>query len=80
MKRPRIKERPLGRERALGQCWKTEGLVEIDPRLKSRLYLGTLIHELLHFYAPDWSESKVDRISREITRELWRRRFRRVEK
>lgn len=80
MKRPRIQERLLGRERAVGLCWQGEGLIEVDPRLKAKPALDTLIHEMLHHYAPDWSESKVTRTATQMADILWRSRFRRVEK
>lgn len=80
MKPPRVKDRLLGREKALGLCWQGEGLIEIDPRLKARTALDTLIHEMLHHYAPDWSESKVSKVASSMTSILWNRRFRRIEK
>jgi len=40
----------------------------------------TLIHEALHHIRPDWSENYVARTSREITRIIWRDRWRRLEK
>jgi hypothetical protein len=80
MKRPRIQERLLGRERAVGLCWQGEGLIEVDPRLKAKPALDTLIHEMLHHYAPDWSESKVTRTASQMADILWRSRFRRIEK
>jgi len=80
MKKPRIRERLLGRERAFGLCWQGEGLIEVDPRLKAKAALDTLIHEMLHHYAPDWSESRVTRTASQMADVLWRSRFRRVEK
>ena len=61
-------------------CWQGEGLIEVDPRLKAKPALDTLIHEMLHHYAPDWSESKVTRTASQMADVLWRSRFRRVEK
>ena len=80
LKKPRIKERLLGREKALGLCWQGMGLIEIDPRLKSRAALDTLIHEMLHHYAPQWSENKVSKTASGMASVLWQHRFRRVEK
>lgn len=80
MKKPRIRERLLGRERAFGLCWQGEGLIEVDPRLKAKPALDTLIHEMLHHYAPEWSESRVTRTASQMADVLWRSRFRRVEK
>ena len=78
--KPKIQERKLGRERALGQCWQGEGLIEIDPRLKAKPALDTLIHEMLHHYAPDWGETKVRTTATQMADILWRQRFRRIER
>jgi hypothetical protein len=80
MKPPRVKERKLGREKALGLCWQGVGLIEVDPRLKARAAMDTLLHEMLHHYAPDWSETRVSKTASAMTTVLWMRRFRRVEK
>lgn len=80
MKPPRVKERKLGRELAYGLCWQGEGLIEIDPRLKAKTALDTLIHEMLHHYAPAWGERKVSQVATQMTRILWKHRFRRIEK
>ena len=80
MKAPRVKERLLGREKALGLCWQGIGLIEIDPRLKSKSALDTMIHEMLHHYAPEWSETKVGKVATAMTKILWKHRFRRIEK
>ena len=80
IKPPRIKERLLGRERALGQCWQGDGLIEIDPRLKAKAALDTYIHEMLHHYAHDWSETRVSRTASAMAKILWKHRFRRIEK
>lgn len=79
-KPPRIKERLLGREKALGLCWQGEGLIEFDPRMKGRQTLDTLLHEMLHHYAPEWSEHKVSKTASQMTDALWKQRFRRIER
>ena len=78
-RRPRIRERKLGRHRADGLYW-AGGLIEIDPRQLSRDRLDTLLHEMLHHYCPHWSEEKVTETARQMTSVLWRQRYRRVER
>ena len=78
VKKVKIIERKLGRERALGQAW--DDLVEIDPRQDSKEYLDTAIHELLHVAQPDLSETSVIRVSRLISSALWKLGFRRIHK
>jgi hypothetical protein len=48
--------------------------------MKGKQTLDTLIHELLHHYAPDWSENKVSRMASQMTEALWKQRFRRIER
>lgn len=79
-KKPLIKivERKLGHERAFGQAWRGEGLIEIDPRQSSRNYLDTLIHEGMHIVFPDMSEYKVRRSANQLSSLVWRQNFRRI--
>ncbi len=79
-RKPKVEERKLGREQAVGLCWQGMGLIEIDPRLKAKPALDTLIHEMLHHYAPDWSESRVNKTATQMANILWEWRYRRVEK
>lgn len=73
-----IKERKLGRERAVGQAYKENGLIEIDPRQNSFDYLDTVIHETLHVLFPELSESKVISNSKKLAKVLWKLHYRRV--
>lgn len=79
MKGIKVKYRKLGRERAMGQAY-ADGLIEIDPRQGQKSTLNTLIHELLHLLEPEWSETKVVRVSGTLTKFIWLGRFRRLEK
>lgn len=73
-----LTERKLGRERAAGQAFPEDGLIEIDPRLKPRQWLSTLVHEAVHMAFPDAEERSVARAERVITRILWRAGIRRI--
>lgn len=79
-KRKKIKlvDKKLGRERALGQAYSGERLVEIDPRLRSKVRLSVAIHEFLHIVFPDMSESKIDRAAPKIAKALWADGYRRI--
>ncbi len=81
VKRPpiKIKEKKLGRERAWGLCY-SDGLIEIDPRMKSKKYLVILIHELLHHLEPGWSENKVDKTSIFLGNIIWEKNYRRIQR
>ena len=78
--RVKIVEKKLGREKAWGQFWQGVNLVEIDPRQKSRRYLNTLIHELLHYMYPNDSESKVKKNADILSKYIWVKNFRRISK
>lgn len=73
-----LTERKLGRERAAGQAFPEDGLIEIDPRLEPRQWLSTLVHEAVHIAFPDADERSVVRAERIVTRILWRAGIRRI--
>jgi hypothetical protein len=65
----RLQFRPLMARRGrayrkgiLGQCFKRERLIELDPRQPH--LARTYLHELLHLAHPKWSEARVRREER----------------
>jgi hypothetical protein len=68
---PVVVERKLGRHRADGLCW-PDGTIEIDPRLKPRRRLETLIHEMMHHRHPHWTEEHVTKEAEEMAKFLWK--------
>lgn len=81
-KRKKIKvvDKKLGRERALGQAYAVEKVIELDPRLRPKVRLSVAIHESLHVMFPNMSETAIDRASPKIADTLWRDGFRRIQK
>lgn len=73
-----ITDKKLGRERASGQAWQGENLIEIDPRQSHKEYMDTLIHESLHIFFSDWSEQKVKKTAKKLTSVLWNENYRKV--
>ena len=73
----RVVQRKLGREYADGMCW-SDGIIEIDPRLKGRRKLDTLIHEFLHAINPDWTENRVKTMAAEIATALHKMGWREI--
>lgn len=71
----KIIHRKLGREKAYGLAH-SEGLIEIDSRLKGFRYMMYLIHEFMHIRHPDWSEKKVRSESHKMAKLLWKSGFR----
>jgi len=55
-------------------------LIEIDPRLTGKRSLEVYIHEMLHHYAPEWSENKVSKTALAMSQILFKARFRRIER
>lgn len=78
MKLPKVVIRKLGKEKALGQAFIKENLIEIDPRQKPKTLLDTEIHEFLHIRFPDWSESKVKNEARILRNYLWKLKYRKI--
>lgn len=74
-----LRKRKLWRENAQGLAHQGEGLIEIDPRLKSRDSLNTTLHECLHLCFPNLSERNVRAVAHRITTVLWRDNWRRIE-
>jgi hypothetical protein len=76
----KVVEKKLGQMRALGYVDETnpKSKVFIDPRQRPKTYMGTLIHEKLHLLFPEWSETKVLRIEKEIRDFLWENGYRKV--
>ena len=70
--------RKLGRHGALGLADMDNHIIEIDPRQKSKSYLKTLIHEKLHLLFPDFSETKIKYLEKQLGDFLWENNYRKV--
>jgi hypothetical protein len=70
--------RKLGREQAHGLA-NSDGVIEIDERLKGKKHLEILIHEVLHCIYPRSSEATIVKNSVMLTRLLWKEGYRRVD-
>jgi len=68
--------RKLGKEKADGQAWHSDRLIEIDPRLTPENELETIIHEVAHIVFPDMTEDDVIRLSVATKNVLWKDGFR----
>ena len=75
----KVVHRKLGKEQAWGQADIEKNTIEIDERLTGYRYFLICIHEQQHLLHPDWSETKVRRISSKIARFLWDLGFRWVD-
>lgn len=76
--RIKIIYRKLGREKLYGLS-STDGIVEIDSRLKSKKHLEILIHEVLHILNPNDSEEEIVKKSITLTKLLWKQGYRRID-
>lgn len=69
----KIIHRKLGRERVWGFAH-SDGVIELDERLRGYKYLLYLIHEFMHLRHPEWSERRVRSESTKMARVIWRMR------
>lgn len=76
--RIKIIYRKLGKEQAYGIA-SSDGIIEIDSRLKSKKHLEVLIHELLHILQPKDSEEMIIKKSVTLTKILWQEGYRRID-
>ena len=70
--------RKLGREQAYGVS-SSDGVIEIDSRIRSKKHLEVLIHEVLHILQPEDSEEDIIKKSVTLTKILWKEGYRRVD-
>ena len=70
--------RKLGKEQAYGIS-SSDGIIEIDERLKGRKMMEVLIHELMHLTNPKDSEQTIIRKSVIITKVLWNEGYRQID-
>ena len=68
--------RKLGREKAYGIAHIGNNKIEIDPAVSKRKFIEILLHELLHIHNPEFSETKVLKQSKAMTKVLWENNIR----
>ena len=76
--RIKIIYRKLGKEQAYGIS-SSDGVIEIDERLKGKKMMEILIHEILHLLNPKDDEKTIIRKSVTLTKILWKEGYRRVD-
>ncbi|WP_341837941.1 hypothetical protein WJU16_08755 [Chitinophaga pollutisoli] len=69
----------LGREKAFGLSDYGANTIVIDSRLKGRKHLEEALHESLHVYFPEKSETFITNTARKLANILWRMNYRRVD-
>jgi len=70
--------RKLGKEQAYGIA-SSDGVIELDSRLKSKKHLEVLIHEVLHILQPEDSEEEIIEKSITLTKILWKENYIRID-
>jgi len=76
--RIKIIYRKLGKEQAYGIS-SSDGVIEIDERLKGRKMMEVLIHELMHLVNPKDDEKTIIRKSVTLTKVLWKEGYRKID-
>lgn len=74
----KVVHRKLGKEKAYGLAYAEKNKIEIDPRQRPKTLLDTYIHEYFHIRFPEWSETKVKREARALTKFLWNLKYRQI--
>jgi hypothetical protein len=70
--------RKLGKEQAYGIS-SSDGVIEIDERLKGKKMMEILIHEILHLLNPKDDEKTIIRKSVTLTKVLWNEGYRKID-
>ena len=76
--RIKIIYRKLGKDQANGIS-SSDGVIEIDERLKGKKHCEILIHEILHLLNPKDDEKTIIRKSVTLTKILWKEGYRRID-
>jgi len=76
--RIKIIYRKLGKEQAYGIS-SSDGVIEIDERLKGKKHCEILIHEILHLLNPKDDEKTIIRKSVTLTKVLWSEGYRKID-
>ena len=76
--RIKIIYRKLGKEQAYGIS-SSDGVIEIDERLKGKKHCEILIHEVLHLLNPKDDEKTIIRKSVTLTKVLWSEGYRKID-
>ncbi len=76
--RIKIIYRKLGKEQAYGIS-SSDGVIEIDERLRGKKAMEILIHELLHLTNPKDDEKTIIRKSVTLTKVLWSEGYRKID-
>ena len=76
--RIKIIYRKLGKEQAYGIS-SSDGVIEIDERLRGKKAMEILIHELMHLTNPKDDEKTIIRKSVTLTKILWNEGYRRID-
>ena len=70
--------RKLGKEQAYGIS-SSDGVIEIDERLRGKKAMEILIHELMHLTNPEDDEKTIIRKSIILTKVLWKEGYRKID-
>ena len=76
--RIKIIYRKLGKEQAYGIS-SSDGVIEIDERLRGKKAMEILIHELLHLTNPKDDEKTIICKSVTLTKVLWNEGYRKID-